>query len=80
MQYKTVLLRWTILKLPCFIPPQRPEMLPGASAPATYQLAIVNAPLADEFGSNLVKFLYEQLDIPSLFLVPGEQAKQPQTF
>lgn len=52
----------------------------GSIRPGDYQLAIVNAPLADEFGSNLVKFLYEQLDIPSLFLVPGEQAKSTTDF
>lgn len=40
-----------------------------------YQLAVVNAPLEDEFGSKLVKTLYESLDIPSLFLVPGEHTK-----
>ncbi len=41
-----------------------------------YDMAIINAPLPDEFGNELAKKLYDSFGIPSILLTPSEYMEQ----
>lgn len=48
----------------------------SAEPPPAFDMAVINAPLPDEFGNELAKKLYDSYGIPSVLLTPNEYTEE----
>ncbi len=48
----------------------------AADGTPTYDMAIINAPLPDEYGNELARKLYDSFGIPSVLLTPAEYLEE----